>query len=260
MLAITLPATFGTPDWYTPRHIIKSLAFIAFTDGDMPVVYVGWSLEYEMYFYLAIALLMALTRDVWRNIVVMFSALAIARTNPGRWRSARKLRVLRRSDDPRIRARRHRRQRVRQWPDRLADARCRGLCDRGGAGERSREPRHRVRRPCGLPGRGGGLGQPQAHRSVMAGARAGAARRCVLFDLSGAGGDGVAGKRGCRGPVPGDSAAAAAHCHKLHRRGARPRSQHPGGAAVAQTLPAPWRPRPSTGPTLTPRAQPRPAA
>ena len=75
-LAMTLPATFGTPDWYTPRHILKSLAFIAFTDGEMPVVYVGWSLEYEMYFYLTAALLMALTRDAWRNIVLIFSALA----------------------------------------------------------------------------------------------------------------------------------------------------------------------------------------
>jgi len=83
MLAVTLPATFGTPDWYTPRHILKSLAFIAFTDGDMPVVYVGWSLEYEMYFYLATALLMALTREVWRNIVVMFSALAVLGQIPG---------------------------------------------------------------------------------------------------------------------------------------------------------------------------------
>jgi exopolysaccharide production protein ExoZ len=83
MLAITLPATFGTPDWYTPRHIIKSLAFVSFTDGDMPVVYVGWSLEYEMYFYLATASLMALTREVWRNIVVMFSAIAILGQIPG---------------------------------------------------------------------------------------------------------------------------------------------------------------------------------
>ncbi len=83
MLAVALPATFGTPDWYTPRHIVKSLAFIAFTDGDMPVVYVGWSLEYEMYFYLATALLMALTRNVWRNIVVMFSAFAIVGQIPG---------------------------------------------------------------------------------------------------------------------------------------------------------------------------------
>src|SRR5665647_1276714 len=29
ILAMTLPATFGTPDWYTPRHILKSLALIA---------------------------------------------------------------------------------------------------------------------------------------------------------------------------------------------------------------------------------------
>jgi len=77
ILALALPATFDTPDWYTPRHILRSLAFIAFTDGEMPVVYVGWSLEYEMYFYLVVALLMALTRDVWRNIVMVFSALAI---------------------------------------------------------------------------------------------------------------------------------------------------------------------------------------
>jgi exopolysaccharide production protein ExoZ len=83
MLAVALPATFGTPDWYTPRHILKSLAFVAFTDGDMPVVYVGWSLEYEMYFYLSLALLMALTRNVWRNIVVSFSAIAALGQIPG---------------------------------------------------------------------------------------------------------------------------------------------------------------------------------
>lgn len=83
VLAITLPATFGAVDWYTPRHILKSLAFVAFTDGEMPVVYVGWSLEYEMYFYLAVALLMATTRDAWRNIVVIFSALAIVGRIPG---------------------------------------------------------------------------------------------------------------------------------------------------------------------------------
>jgi len=83
ILAVTLPATFGTEGWYTPRHILKSLAFIAFTDGEMPVVYLGWSLEYEMYFYLAVALLMAMTRDVWRSIVVIFSALVILGRIPG---------------------------------------------------------------------------------------------------------------------------------------------------------------------------------
>src|SRR5262249_30010054 len=68
---------------YTAGHIVKSLAFISFTDGEMPVVYVGWSLEYEMYFYLTVALLMALTRDPWRNVVLGFCALAIVGRIPG---------------------------------------------------------------------------------------------------------------------------------------------------------------------------------
>jgi exopolysaccharide production protein ExoZ len=83
LLGVTLPDMFGTPDWFTVRHVLKSLAFISFTDGETPVVYVGWSLEYEMYFYLAAALLMALTENVWRNIVVLFSVLAILGQGPG---------------------------------------------------------------------------------------------------------------------------------------------------------------------------------
>src|SRR4051794_11446134 len=83
LLAIALPAIFAAPGWYTPRHILKSLAFISFTDGEPPVIAVGWSLEYEMYFYLAVALLMALTREVWRNIVLILSLLAIVGQLPG---------------------------------------------------------------------------------------------------------------------------------------------------------------------------------
>lgn len=83
LLGLTLPDVFGTPGWLTLRHILKSLAFTSFSDGEMPVVYVGWSLEFEMYFYLAAALLMALTKNVWRNIVVLFSALVIAGQGPG---------------------------------------------------------------------------------------------------------------------------------------------------------------------------------
>jgi len=83
LLALLLPAIFDTPGWYTPNHVLKSLAFISFTDGEMPVVFVGWSLEYEMYFYLVVALLMALTHHVWRNIVLLFSALTIVGQVPG---------------------------------------------------------------------------------------------------------------------------------------------------------------------------------
>ncbi|TKW76356.1 MAG: acyltransferase [Bradyrhizobium icense] len=83
LLGLTLPDVFGTPGWLTLRHVLKSLAFVSFTGGEMPVVYVGWSLEFEMYFYFAAALLMALTKNVWRNIVVLFSALVIAGQGPG---------------------------------------------------------------------------------------------------------------------------------------------------------------------------------
>ena len=77
-LALLWPAVFGAPDWYTPRHILKSLMYVSFTDGEMPVVYVGWSLEYEMYFYLVVGLLMALATQVWRSVVMLFSVVVIA--------------------------------------------------------------------------------------------------------------------------------------------------------------------------------------
>lgn len=82
-LAFALPDPFDTPGWFTPQHILKSLAFISFTDGVMPVVFVGWSLEYEMYFYLCVALLMAATHNVWRNVVVVFCAVTMVGLIPG---------------------------------------------------------------------------------------------------------------------------------------------------------------------------------
>lgn len=75
-LAAAFPA-FNTPGWFTLQHVLKSLGFVSFSDGEMPVVYVGWSLEYEMYFYLCVTLLLALTREPWRAVVVLFSALTI---------------------------------------------------------------------------------------------------------------------------------------------------------------------------------------
>ena len=82
-LAAALPAIFGTPGWYTPGHVLKSLAFVSFTDGEMPVVFVGWSLEYEMFFYLALAALMLLTRNAWRAVVMIFCGLVTIGQIPG---------------------------------------------------------------------------------------------------------------------------------------------------------------------------------
>lgn len=82
-LAAALPATFGAPGWYNLNHVLKSLAFVSFTDGQMPVVFVGWSLEYEMFFYLSLTLLMMLTQDAWRAIVATFCGLAMIGQIPG---------------------------------------------------------------------------------------------------------------------------------------------------------------------------------
>ena len=82
-LAVLLPATFDAPGWYSLSHVLKSLAFVSFTDGQMPVVFVGWSLEYEMFFYLSLALLMMLTQNAWRAVVVAFCGLVMIGQIPG---------------------------------------------------------------------------------------------------------------------------------------------------------------------------------
>lgn len=55
--------------------LLRSLIFAAFTDARFPLVYVGWSLEYEMVFYVTSALLIAWTANPWRWLVVAFSLL-----------------------------------------------------------------------------------------------------------------------------------------------------------------------------------------
>ena len=162
------------------------------------------------------------------------------RTNSRYRRDARELCVLRRPDDPRIRSRGHRGQPVREWPGQLADLRCRSLRDRGGVCGGTRQPRHRIRHSLSLPRYRGGLCQSKAHQSIVAGAGAGAAGGCVLFDLSRAGADGVVGKHDYRKPGSRHSAPVAGYCHERHRRGAWPAAQHPCGAALAQPLPTHW--------------------
>ena len=58
--------------------LAKSLLFISFTDGVQPIVSLGWSLEYEMMFYLAVAALAATSRAWWTSaLIVGASAFSI---------------------------------------------------------------------------------------------------------------------------------------------------------------------------------------
>jgi exopolysaccharide production protein ExoZ len=82
-LALAWPEIFDTPGWLTARHIVKSLSFVSFSDGEMPVVYLGWSLEYEMFFYVSVAAIMALTVRTWRSVLIGFSALVMVGRIPG---------------------------------------------------------------------------------------------------------------------------------------------------------------------------------
>ncbi len=53
--------------------VLKSLSFVSFTEGTQPIVFVGWSLEYEMLFYLAAFALLAVGRAPWKWLVIAFS-------------------------------------------------------------------------------------------------------------------------------------------------------------------------------------------
>lgn len=60
-------------------YIIRSFLFTAFLEGKSPVIYVGWSLEYEMLFYGAtfLLLLAKMNGRLWTVICLGFSALAM---------------------------------------------------------------------------------------------------------------------------------------------------------------------------------------
>jgi peptidoglycan/LPS O-acetylase OafA/YrhL len=71
-LGLLLP---GSPD---PGlgHVVRSLGFVSFLEGRQPLLYVGWSLEFEIFFYVTAALLLVWRRDPWRELVLGFAALS----------------------------------------------------------------------------------------------------------------------------------------------------------------------------------------
>ncbi len=64
----------------SPAFLLRSLAFLAWTAAPaaMPVIYPGWSLEYELFFYLLAAAAMAAGARPWRVVCWSLAALAIA--------------------------------------------------------------------------------------------------------------------------------------------------------------------------------------
>jgi len=81
-LSVLIPSAFSETDWINPRHVLMSMTFLSFVDGKMPIVFVGWSLEYEMLFYLTVAVLLFRARKVWDDLIIIFSLLAMLSVLP----------------------------------------------------------------------------------------------------------------------------------------------------------------------------------
>lgn len=68
-LGAAVPQLFKSTDWISVSHLIHSLTYTSFTTGQMPLLYVGWSLEYEMFFYLAVTLaIMSAKNHAWELV------------------------------------------------------------------------------------------------------------------------------------------------------------------------------------------------
>jgi exopolysaccharide production protein ExoZ len=72
-LSILFPAAFKSTAWLGSLEVIKSMLFITFSGGKFPVIYVGWSLEFEMFFYLFVSLLLLRSEIIWDELIIIFS-------------------------------------------------------------------------------------------------------------------------------------------------------------------------------------------
>lgn len=79
MFALTHVPGLARNEAATPFHLLQSLTFMAWTNGPetYPVLNVGWTLEYEMLFYVIAAVAMAVTKRVWVTTALVMLALVL---------------------------------------------------------------------------------------------------------------------------------------------------------------------------------------
>lgn len=70
-LYITLPSLFRVSG-YSLEHVVTSLLFVSHFFGyEVPALYVGWTLEYELFFYLIFALTLFIKiKDIYRLLIL----------------------------------------------------------------------------------------------------------------------------------------------------------------------------------------------
>jgi exopolysaccharide production protein ExoZ len=62
----------------TPERLLASLGFVTFLQGGPPLLHVGWTLEFEVFFYVVTAGAIALARRPWTLAVAVLCALVAA--------------------------------------------------------------------------------------------------------------------------------------------------------------------------------------
>ncbi len=79
MFALTHVPGLARNEAASPFDLIQSLTFTTWTDGPeaYPVLNVGWTLEYEMLFYVIATIAMAVTKRVWIGTAFVMLALVV---------------------------------------------------------------------------------------------------------------------------------------------------------------------------------------
>jgi exopolysaccharide production protein ExoZ len=76
LLAASMPGINGAQP--SALEVMRSFSFLSFLGDKMPVVFVGWSLEYEMFFYLSLFFAFGLSKRPWDLILIIFAIMVAA--------------------------------------------------------------------------------------------------------------------------------------------------------------------------------------
>jgi exopolysaccharide production protein ExoZ len=69
MLMLALPQIFKTLQ-FSLDHFVRSAVYLSFTRYEYPILYIGWTLEYEMFFYLLASCALACGAFVFKRLAV----------------------------------------------------------------------------------------------------------------------------------------------------------------------------------------------
>ena len=64
----------GTPDVPSASYLLYSMFYATWSYGKLPIVYPGWTLEYEMAFYLLVSTAMVLPGRTWSSVIAAIAA------------------------------------------------------------------------------------------------------------------------------------------------------------------------------------------